>query len=460
MGLSGEGETRMTTKAWMRSAVLAAVLAVLGGPAHGATLTVEDAVKIALEKSTQIINANADIRDARGGVQSGYGGVVPTLSLSYQRSDARNYHTSGADYIGGAPRTQPLYDGQSKSTVPVVSMTWGILDLSNWSSLSAAKSGLRASELSRNATRSDVALNTRRQFYAVVQAIKLAEVSNGAVHLSRDDERRVRAMFEVGSVSKSDLLKAQVRTAQSELDSITSGHAVTVQRVSLASLMGVRESEMGEVDTLLVANEQTFNEDSLLAEAGKNRPDLIAAQADLSSAQASLKAARMARLPYIAASGQFIFNNSSKNTNTIVGSPTSDSFTNQTEQQLTARLTLNWDLFNLNSIDSRISSARARVDRSQENYDALRRNLQSEVHQQLLAYTEVIAGNQVAQRGLESATENLKLTQEKYNVGSATILDLIDAQVQLQTAQSNVVKALAAIRVGEAQINRVRGRPE
>jgi outer membrane protein TolC len=65
-----------------------------------------------------------------------------------------------------------------------------------------------------------------------------------------------------------------------------------------------------------------------------------------------------------------------------------------------------------------------------------------------------------AQRGLESATENLKLTQEKYNVGSSTILELIDAQVQLETAQSDRVKALAAIHVAEAQINRVRGQAE
>ena len=66
----------------------------------------------------------------------------------------------------------------------------------------------------------------------------------------------------------------------------------------------------------------------------------------------------------------------------------------------------------------------------------------------------------MARRGLESATENLKLTQEKYNVGSATILDLIDAQVSLQRAQSDTVVGLAAIRVAEAQLNRVRGRAE
>jgi outer membrane protein len=451
----------MTTKGWMRSGTLAVALAMLGAAvAHGAPLTVEDAVKVALEKSSQMIFAEAAIKDAKGGVQSGYGGVIPTLSLSYQRSDSRNYHTAESQYIGGAPRPNPLYDGESRSTVPSVTVGWGILDLSNWASLSAAKKGMEASKLSRNAARADVALATRRQFYLVVQSIKLADVAQRALKLSRDDERRVKAMFEVGSVSKSDLLKAQVRTAQSELDSITSGHAITVQRVSLATQMGIRESELGEVDTLLVATEQSYDEKALLAEAELNRPDLMAARADMKSAEASFKAARMARLPYITAGGQFFFNTSSKNTNTAVGSPTSDSFTNETEQQLTARLSLNWDLFNLAAIDSRISSAHARMDRARDNYNVLARNLESEVHQQLLAYNEATEGNKVAQRGLESALENMKLTREKYNVGSSTILDLIDAQVQLETAASNLVKALAAIRVAEAQINRVRGKAE
>ena len=60
--------------------------------------------------------------------------------------------------------------------------------------------------------------------------------------------------------------------------------------------------------------------------------------------------------------------------------------------------------------------------------------------------------------GLE--IENLNLVQQKYNVGSATVLELIDAQVQLQRAQSDGVSALAAIRVAEAQLDRVRGRAE
>jgi outer membrane protein TolC len=450
----------MRTTGWTRTGAVVAALGVLWvGAAGAAVLTADDAVKIALQRSGQIVNANAGILDARGSLRGAYGGLLPSLSLSYSRAESRTTNSVSSDYVGGVVFPSPPSDLRNTSTTPSIGTTWGVLNLSSWAGLSAARQGLRASRLQRDATRSDVALATRREFYAVVQAIKLAEVSAGALHLASDDERRVKAMFEVGSVSKSDLLKAQVRTAQSEFDLLAAQHAVTVQRVALATQMGIRESELGEVDTLLVATPQTFDEPALLSEAAKNRPDLIAAEAELKSARASLASARMARLPYVTASGSATF--SPKSTQTVTPAAGSQfGFGSESDRSLAARVTLSWDVFNLGSIEARIMSARARVDRAREAHDALQRNLASEVHQQILAYTEAVEQDRVAERGLESAVENLKLTQEKYNVGSSTILELIDAQVQLQTAQSNVVKALAAIRVAEAQINRVRGHGE
>ena len=64
---------------------------------------------------------------------------------------------------------------------------------------------------------------------------------------------------------------------------------------------------------------------------------------------------------------------------------------------------------------------------------------------------------EVATNGLKSAEEDLKLSQEKYNVGSGTILELIDAQVALQRARSNQVQALTEARVADALVARVRG---
>jgi outer membrane protein TolC len=103
------------------------------------------------------------------------------------------------------------------------------------------------------------------------------------------------------------------------------------------------------------------------------------------------------------------------------------------------------------------ASARAQLATAKDAYDVLQRNLAGEVHEAALTYQQVLASETVAEAAVASATESMKLTQQKYNVGSATILDLITTQVALERAQSQLVNALAAIRVAEARIDRVRG---
>ncbi|MBI1795957.1 MAG: TolC family protein [Candidatus Eisenbacteria bacterium] len=458
----------MSTKAlWRVGAVLALAVTLGARTAAAAPLTADGAVKVALQKSTEMLNAEAGVIQAKASLTGAYGGLLPTFSVGAGRSDGRTNGSFGQSAVSFLPNGDPFLATGSRfnSSATTLSGSWSILSLGSWAQRSAASHGMRSAQFTRQATRNDVALATRRQFYGVVQAIKLAEVATGALKRSRDDERRVNAMFQVGSVSKSDLLKAQVATAQAELDSITADHAIIDQRIALAEQMGVIEPELGAVDTVLVATPASYDEAAILSEASRGRPDLVAAEGSLRSARASVAAARLARLPFVSATGSASFN--SRQFSTVSGTdlklgqalalqlPASGS-----NSSWRTTVSVSWDLFDLAGIDARIGSSRAGEIRAQAAYDALKRNLASEVHQSLLAYNEALAQNNVAQRGLESATENLKLTQEKYNVGSATILELIDAQVQLQTAQSNVVKALAAIRVAEAQVNRVRGHGE
>ncbi|MEK7823548.1 MAG: TolC family protein [Candidatus Eisenbacteria bacterium] len=445
----------MRTMGVMRSRAILAALGVLwAGAADAAVLTAEEAVKIALMKNTQIINSQAGVLESRGGVLGAYGALLPTFSGALTREDSRTDGSFGPQLIAGRLLSGPPTDSRANGSSTSLSSSWGILTPSSWADLSSARHSLRASRFELGATRNDVALATRRQFYEVVKAIRLADVAGGALKLARDDERRIRAMFEVGSVSKSDLLKAQVRTAQSEFDEIAARNLVVVQRIGLAGQIGVKESALGEVDTVLTVEPRTYDEATVTAEASRNRPDLMAAEATLKAARAAHSAARLSRLPFVTMGGSATFN--SRTFTTVFDTTTARGF----DKSVGARIAINWNIFDLRLADAQIAGARARLDRAREAHDALQRNLQGEVHQQLLAYNEAVEQDKVAQRGLESAVENLKLTQEKYKVGSATILELIDAQVQLQTAQSNVVRALAAIRVAEAQIDRVRGHGE
>jgi outer membrane protein TolC len=419
-----------------------------------------------------VIFAEAGILDARGSLYGAYSGVLPHVSGSLSRSGSWTTNNVGNTALGGVafpPRTT-FEDESYSSSRPTLNGSWAALNLSAIKGVSAARSGLKASRFSRQATRNDVALRTRRQFYEVVKAVRLAQVADGALRLARDDERRVRALFEVGSVSKSDLLRAEVSTSRSELDSLTAHQAEVNNRILLGLILGLRESEIGEVDTLLAVEPMTIDEASLVAEGVRNRPDLKAAETEVVAARASRTAARYARLPYITVAGSATFNTKSnsqfqqpaRDTNGVEIADTRETTetASKTDRGLRGQVALTMDLFDGLGMDARNAAADARLARAQENRDALRRNMESEVHQAVLAHREAVGRDRVARRTLESAIENLKLTQEKYNVGSATILDLIDAQVQLQRAQSDGVSALADIRQAEAHIDRVRGRAQ
>jgi len=430
-----------------------------------AAFTVDDAVKLALDRSSRVVGADASVLDARGGLYRSYSGILPQVQVSGSRSASVREQLRGTQSFSGILFNTDRQDFTGYTNSPTVSGSWNFLDLSALSAWSAARSDLHAAQLAHKSTRQDVALDARRKYYDVVKSIHLARVSSQALRLSRDDERRVRALFNVGSVSRSDLLKAQVRTAQSELDSIVKHNAINISRNTLATTIGIEEAKLGEVDTVLTAVPRAYDEPQILTEAETTRPDLKAAKADLDAAKASLRAANFLRLPYLSVSGSATYRPVSTSKTTlyeasgVLLNPVQESNSrSDVDRVYSGQIGVTWNVFTGFGNEASIANSRARVMRSKDNYDALRRNLAGEVHQILQTYREVVEAYNVTQRAIESAEENLKLTQQKYNVGSSTILDLIDAQVQLQSAQSDAVSALAGMRVAEAAVEKVRGR--
>lgn len=440
-------------------AVLVALGLVFGTAAASAqVMTAENAVKIALERSTRAVGAEASIIDAKAGMYDAYSRMLPQLRASWSRSGTWLDHSSGNTSVGGVVTpSSDINNFEEYTTVPQLTGTWQVLNLSAIKNRSAASANMKSANLSKASERSEIALAVRRQFYQVVQAIQIAQVNTEALKLARDNERRVRALFDVGSVSRSDLLRAQVQTAQSELDSLTSLQAITVQRNVLAQQIGIREAELGTIDTVLALAVQDYDEAALLTEAQNNRPDIKAAEYELRAANSSVGSAKFRRLPYVTLSGAAQFNTTD---NQKFENPDPLSTSNKSDQVLRGALAVNWDFFDGLATDAGIAAARARQMRAKDAHDALVRNLEGDLHGTLLIYREAIARDVAAGRALESAEETVKLNQQKYNVGSATILDLIDAQVQLQRAKSDKVAALAQIRVAEAAVERVRGRAE
>jgi outer membrane protein TolC len=459
----------------MRRLTLVSLLALAAAQASAAPLTADQAVKIALQHNTQVIQSRASLLDARSRLWGAYSAVLPGVSASYsatntwQRALPPDTGTVIDEFGVAHTYRSQVTRTETNNYVPSVSARWNLLDLASLNGAISARNGSRAARLTAQATRNNVALETRRRFYLVVQDVHLAEVSTGALKRARDDERRVRALFEVGSVSKSDLLKARVATSQSELDSLLADHAVITARLALSSWLGLAEERLGDLDTTLVLSSHVYTHDEVFAAARSSRPDLQAADASVHAAEFGYRAARWSRLPYVTASGGASWqpHGHRKVSATVLdvdGTPVnqsgSDVVATGSPVSFSTTVALNLNIFDGLAMDAANASAKAGLIRARETRDALLRDLENEVRQALLDYQEAVEREALGRRTLESAAENLNLVQQKYNVGSATILDLIDSQVQLQRAQSDVVSALAAIQVAEAQLDQVRGRPQ
>ena len=80
-------------------------------------------------------------------------------------------------------------------------------------------------------------------------------------------------------------------------------------------------------------------------------------------------------------------------------------------------------------------------DVAQSRADDTRRGVNAQLTQQLAALETAFAQLDIAQSNVAATTEDMRVQQERYRVGAATILDLLTSQANLTQAQVSLVQA-------------------
>ena len=405
-------------------------------PARG-VVTVEEAVRRALAHNHDLQTTRENIEAAAGRRKQALQRYLPSLNagIDYRRSFDDNVFFSGGTAFPVSP------DNYSTSyTLSQNLIDWGAIK-----SIQAAGRTLTANRHDYEQARADIVLLTRQQYYALVRAQLLSDVADSALVVSQQELRRVQSLFELGMVARGDVLKAQVRVSQSQLDVLSNRNVVILERARLARLMGQPPHDDLEASRDIPPTPAIVDSAAVLDEALRNRPDLKAAEASLAAANANVGAAKAGFLPSLRGGLSY---STSEDELTLDGTPSRN-----------ATVSLDFPLFaSFWGTRGDIQVNRAARNQAQYALDRARLDVAVEVREAIANARQANEGLLVAQDQVTSAEEDLKLSQEKYNVGSGTILELIDAQVALQRARSNYVQALTQVRSSEASLERVRGR--
>lgn len=456
------------------AAVACLVLAVTAGaaPAPADSTPVYDLARCvdeALRSSPSLGIAAENAAIAGQSVRRAWGGFLPSITLSrqYSHSDRTDFDletytiaadtiwTHGGDYIT-LPRQVPtgiLEDVETKSSYRDwrVSANLNLFDgLGKFGELKAAREDLAAARLDRRYARDLVVQNVATAYIDLLRYERLAEVAAEARDLAARELERTETYFRIGSAARSDVLQAKVRLKQTELDLVRARNSVAQAFAQLAHAMNRPLHQRFAVDRSLLQSEFRVGDlDSLYRDALALRPDLASRRHQVRARAGDVRSAGAGLWPRLD-----VFANYTRYRNE---SPYR--FGSQKSENFSYGYQLNWNVFDRFQTLTARSQAKARARIAEYNLDQARLDAQLEIRQlynQLLEARERI---DLSRETIASSEEELRQAEQRFRVGSGTMLDKITAQVNLAQARADEVQAICDFLIASFKMNRATGHP-
>ena len=438
---------------WMTSvALLIAGTPILAQQRQRITFT--DAIQIALRQNLTVRQAENNLKIQQATASQARENLLPDFRFNLNTSDAvgQSFNLN----------TGKLSTAQTRSVSPGVSSNVLVYDASRTTSgIRSARENANALSMDVSRTRQTAVFNVASDFVLLVSAQSQLDVQREnlvALQLQLD---QIQQFANAGARPISDLYQQRANVASAQLSVTQADRSVEVAKINLIQALELdpaREYEFIAPTIPDVATQQTFRLDSLVAVAYARRPDIAADRARVAAAAQDIKAARAGRMPSVSASLGY---------NTAYTSASDSSLFNQFNQRRggTVGLGLSLPIFDRGSV--RLQEQRAAI--SEENAKLALLNQQQTVALEVRrAWLDVRSAQQqlvAATAQQVAATLALDAVQQRYNVGSATLLEitqarsqLVNAQSSLSTARYNLVltQAVLSYYTGELDPNNIR----
>ena len=264
----------------------------------------------------------------------------------------------------------------------------------------------------------------------------LLEVRRDAAELSKGQLDKTTAMKDLGAATLADVFKAEVEHSNDELEILRTERDLEVAKSRLGAYLGLdprEEIDLGEEDLTL---EETFDVMESAVRALEVNPGLNAARHQLEADHKGVGAAKSQRWPAFSLFGTINFQNDRLR-----------DFTEDEKTNWVYGVSMNFTVFDGLRITSDIRKAQYAALTSERALENTERDVLFIVRQAYLDLQIVKEAIRVLERTVASSEEDLRLAQERYNIGEGTILDVITAQVNLAQSRSDLVSARYDARV-------------
>jgi len=393
-------------------------------------LTLADIVNIALRNSTQTRESWAHAFAAAAAYGSRRGSYLPDIGAAASVNWQKNAAAGGR--LASGERTY-----SASGTV-----SWLLFDFGGrGASLEETREAMFAASWTHNSSIQSVILQVEQAYYGYFAAKALLAAQQATVDEAQANVNAAEDRHSAGLATIADVLQARTALSRAMLALETlQGQNMTTRGI-LATAMGLSANTSFDVELPIGAppvERANQSVEGYLGTAMKERPDLAAARAQALEARAHIRSVAAQGYPSISASGSagrlYLDSNSagSESYNMTIG--------------------LSFPLFTGFSHGYDVQQAKALADAAA----AYARSVRDLVTLQVwTSYYDLQTANQKVRTSddlLASATQNQEVATGRYKAGVGSILDLLTAQSELESARAQQIQARADWWLAVAQL--------
>ena len=423
---------------WLTGSGILAIAVAAPLAAQQVEVTLQEAIRRAQDVQPTMVQALGTERNAGASRLSAYGAYLPTLSVNASTSKGNTGRTDNStglfippvrSYTGGISASLELFDGFRR--------------VANLRSAGATLDAAGAGVVNQ---RFQVMLSTKQAFYNALATEELLRVAQAQVRRAQQQLQISVEKLRAGSATRSDSLRSRVEYGNARIALLQAQANLATAQANLGRQIGMDTPVRAVPDTVFPALPDTA---ALRNRALETAPQVLQAESQASAARAQVWSARSQYWPTLTVS----YSDNRQGIKT----PQFPLFDNLPDSY-SWRFGLTWPLFNGFVREQQQVTASVNRDNAEAQAADTRRQVNAQLTQQLATLSTAYEQISIAQDNLAAATEDLRVQNERYRVGAATILDLLTSQTALTQAEVNVVQTRFNYLIARAQVEAVVGR--
>jgi outer membrane protein TolC len=418
-------------------------------PAGPFTLTLADAVRLGLAANLGVLTADDTARATRAQRLRALSDLLPSISVDASETSTQiNLAAFGFKFNipPGVGFSIPTVVGpfQYSQLLANVSQTvWDPVQRRNWR---ASQESERASTLSARDARELVVLAVAGAYLQTVATAARAVSQGAQVENAQAVYHQAEVRKEAGTNARIDVTRTlvELQGQQQRLNALQSD--LRKQKLAMARLIGL------PLDRDLILSEQlAFNPPPVPEAAGavqqafQKRWDLQAAASQVHAAEIVVSAARAERLPSATLNADY---------GVLGPSPVSN------HGVYTVTGALNVPVYQGGRVKADIEQAEATLHQRQAELADQRGRVEQDVRTALIELETAIGEVRLAENNRGFAAETLREARDRFNAGVATTVEVVQAQEQVASAESDYISGLFAFDLARLSLSRAMGEAE